>query len=293
MKFIVLGASGFVGKHFYAKVKEAGYDCIGTRNRSDDERFFPFALGQDRIADSLPEVNSLKNNTYAVICIKYGLMDVYDNQSGDVEVKAMKCLIKDLLDLGTKVVYLSTSYVFDGQTGNYSEISERMPISTYGSHKYEIEKYIEKLNGDILTLRLDKVVGDKPTESHLFSEWWSLVKQSKNIECIETQFMSPTFVEDITKGILEACQLGLTGIYNHANPHSFRRSDLAQLFVNKMGVNTRVVERSQENFKFTELRPLRSNLDSSRFQKETGLTYTPMVDVISKFKKEVLILSKW
>src|SRR5690606_41675199 len=42
---------------------------------------------------------------------------------------------------GSRFVYLSTDYVFDGEHGPYRETDPVNPISIYGAHKLQAEQY--------------------------------------------------------------------------------------------------------------------------------------------------------
>ena len=287
MKFLVIGASGFVGRHLFKYVKSKGYEVVGTQSSSRQSGLVSFDLHKQRIKDRLDSTFiDEAQDIYAILCVKYGLMDQYAQQcstSREVEVENMQVLIKDLISVKIKPVYLSTSYVFDGSDGSYTEDSKHSPISEYGRQKAEMENFISLSSHDILALRLDKIVGDNPTEDHLFSEWNQLVNQQKPIWCIKDQIFSPTYVEDIAKGVIVACKARLSGLFNFVNPESWLRRDLAREFVAQKGRHVDIISKDQSEFNFGDKRPLKTYLDPTGFIKLTGIRFTSMEEVISSF----------
>ena len=289
MKFVIMGASGFVGSHVFRYLKKEGYDTIGTQSRSKYPDLCNYELSKDRIKDCIPKkFLDGDNQVFGVICIKYGLMDRYAidrNLSRELEIEKTKLLIIDLLELGIKPVYLTTSYVFDGSAGYYPDDFPHSPVSEYGRQKAEIEKYIKNSSKDILALRLDKIVGNNPSDAQLFSEWYQWLLENRSITCIEGQILSPTFAGDIAKGIYLGCKNGLSGIYNIANPEFFLRDELARQFALALGRAAQIISKPQSEFNFVEPRPLKSYLDSSKFIKTTGMYFTSMREVFNTFKK--------
>jgi dTDP-4-dehydrorhamnose reductase len=197
--------------------------------------------------------------------------------------------LERLLDFASyenaKLVYLSTSYVFDGESGNYSEKSPHNPISEYGRQKSQAESLIKSSDVNALVLRLDKIVGSDPLCSHLFTEWVAQIKSNMIIPCIIDQIFAPTSVTDVAQGILAAIKFDLTGVYHHANPENFKRSDLARLFLKSMEMEGRVVEKDGREFGIQESRPKNSSLDANKFIAATDFLYTAMLDELSTFSR--------
>ena len=78
MKFLVIGASGFVGRHVLDYVKSKAYETLGIQSRSELPGLISFDLLQHRIGDCVP--SSLLDGQkaeFGVLCKKSGLMDGY------------------------------------------------------------------------------------------------------------------------------------------------------------------------------------------------------------------------
>ncbi len=286
MRFLIIGASGFLGKEVFNYIKSMGYEVMGTRNTSNDQNFVTFDLLKDRIKNCVDPL-FLKSNKklFLVICAALSQIDRCFTEkaiSHQINVEKTILLIKDLRQLGAVPVFISTSSVYSGDIGNYNEDSTHGPINEYGRHKQEVEQFLNKNVPEAFILRLDKLVSDDVSGKHMFTEWYNNIKNNQPIICID-QVFSPTCTKDVARSILAGCQLRLCSAYNVANPEIFARADLARQFISAAGKKVDVIVKSHEELNFTDLRIKKSYLDPTKFIKETGIRFTNMDEVIGSF----------
>ncbi|MDP7017439.1 MAG: sugar nucleotide-binding protein [Pirellulaceae bacterium] len=286
-RFLVVGASGFIGSHIHEHAQTSAADSIGTKSSSPTDQLSAFDLRTDSITDCVArEFWDSGDRRFAVICSCISQIDrcfLEREQSRQVNVEGTIRLIDDLRRHGVRIAFLSTSHVFDGNVGGYSESAAIDPQSEYGRQKVVVEEHLMRAAPESLIVRLDKIVGDRPAESHLFSEWRDLAKAGRNIVCIADQVLSPTLVDDVARAVIAGCQQGISGIWHLANPEQFLRADLAQLFVARSGSGVAVEEKPVGDFAFADVRLLRTFLDGSRFIAATGVEFTSMSVAIDRF----------
>lgn len=290
MKFLVIGASGFIGRHTIGLARSLSHKVIGTRSKPGDPECITFNLLSHRLSQRMdhPFFES-GGKIYGIICASVRQIDQCYREhrvTRQINVEKTIQLIEDMRELDILPVFLSTSYVFDGTTGNYTENDKHCPICEYGRQKAEVESYLSSHHPDIPVLRFDKIVGDNPDEDHLFTEWHGWLKKGLPITCISGQIMSVTFVEDIAGAIMLACEKDLKGLYNTANPEFFSREELAELFLEIVGKQAEIILKHQKCFGFDDQRPLNTYIDSSKFIKATGFTFTPIRTIIESFAQK-------
>lgn len=287
MRFLIIGASGFIGSHIFRYARSVGHDVVGTRCGSIRPELVRFDLLHERISDCVARgYFEASPPVFAVICAAISQIDRCCQErevSTVVNVVNTIRLIEDLKSRGAKAVFISTGSVYDGTAGYYDESRPPCPMNEYGRHKAAVEAFIGENVPDALVLRLDKIVGDDPAEKHLFSEWRQLVAANRPIVCIQGQLFSPTLVDDVARAAILSCELGLNGIYNVANPEFFSREELAQQFVSALDRKAEIVSKPQTAFTFLEHRPLKSYLDATKFTARTGMRFTSMREVFRSF----------
>lgn len=291
MNVIVIGASGFIGNYIYNYSEEIGNKCVGTYSSRYKEGLIKYDILTDSILDNIPYAYIKESdNSCAVICSSMPKIDACHKEkklSYGINVKGTIKLLEELNSKGIKPVFLSTDCVFDGEKGYYDEHDDTSPVNDYGRQKVEVEEYILSRIPNGLIIRLSKIVGDDPRESHMFSEWHAIIQNNKPILCIEGLTFTPTYVKDVAVGIQKAIEKNLRGVYHLANPEIFERYELARQFSLITGTKAEIVKKPLKEFGFSFGYPLKTYLDSSKFRMETNMLFTSMKQVINNFYSRI------
>ena len=291
MKFLVVGASGFIGRNLLAHVQAQGCAAVGTQSRPRETGLVTFDLLRHRIMDCVDRsFFQGADPVQAVICAVISNMDLCLTDRAmahAVNVEKTIQLIDDLAELNAKVTFLSTCFVFDGKIGYYHEAAPCSPANEYGRHKAEVEEHLRRHVPGAFIPRMDKIVGDNPRDHQLLAHWHNCLRQHQPIICLEGSLLSPTFVTDIARGIVLASEMGLSGVYHLASSEFFYRDELARQFCLALGTNPNVISQPLAEFKFADDRALKSYLDGSRFARETGLRFTSMREVFQAFARRL------
>jgi len=288
MTFFFLGANGFVGRHAFALARSQGHAAWGTARQARVGDLLPFDLGVDRLLPVLRSIDDrARSPRYGIVCASIRQIDECARQPETtrmINVTGTIAALRDLAEHGYTPVFLSSSYVFNGDRGYYTEEDAVEPCCEYGRHKAEVECWLAANLPDSLVLRLDKIVSPESADEQLFGEWLGRIRRGQALECIGGQIISPTNVHDIAAGILEACLRNLRGVYHVSNGEFFTRDELATQFSRAIGVPANVVVRPQEAFKFADQRPLKTYLDSRKFIKATDFRFSTMRETWSAIR---------
>jgi dTDP-4-dehydrorhamnose reductase len=291
MKYLIVGASGFIGGNILSLARESGIESVGTRVRQAAAELLRFDLETDRIDDCVDRsFFRTSEEVCVIICAVVSNMDtclVEKERSHRINVENTITLIKDVSAHGAKVIFASTCFVFDGTLGYYCEEHPVSPVNEYARHKVEVERYLQQQVARSLILRLEKVVGDDPAEGQLFTQWHNLLQAGEPIVCIEGSLLAPTYVKDVAKAFLISGERDLAGLYHVCNSEFFYRDELARQFCHAMGYPLHVQTRALGDFGFADARALKSYLDGSRFAEATGLHFTPMRRVFQRFRHKL------
>jgi len=99
-------------------------------------------------------------------------------------------------EVGAKLVYVSTDYVFDGEKGKYEEQDKPNPINYYGVTKLEGENQVIQHCKNYAILRTSVLYGWHPWKQN-FATWTiNQLKQSKEITVVENHYNTPTLADN-------------------------------------------------------------------------------------------------
>lgn len=135
-------------------------------------------------------------------------------------------------EVGAKLVYVSTSGVFDGSKSEpYTEDDIPAPQTLYSHSKYLGELAVQGLLDDYLILRIAWVFGGGPEKDQKFIA--KILKQidKPEINVVSGKRGSPTFGKDLVAGMRRLIEEGKSGIYHMGNAGSPTRADVVREIV--------------------------------------------------------------
>jgi len=126
------------------------------------------------------------------------------------------------------IIQLSTDYVFDGKTGQYSENSSVNPINVYGRTKLEAENFLKENSKDSLIIRTN-VLYDYMSESPASFLNWVVksLQDDKKINVVDDQWNNPTWTHSIAVAIDKAIEFELNGLIHWGDNDYLSRFDFA------------------------------------------------------------------
>lgn len=156
MRVVVTGASGLLGRAIYSHFVARSHDVLGLAN----SRAEPPLVKQDlldeeslksRLSDYKPDliVHSAAERRPDVV-----QQQPERSQELNVDVPGRLAAISG--EIGAKLIYISTDYVFDGSRPPYTVESEPNPLNAYGTSKLLGERAVKEngRDGQVTSLRV-------------------------------------------------------------------------------------------------------------------------------------------
>lgn len=129
--------------------------------------------------------------------------------------------------LGCRMIYVSTDYVFDGESGMYVETDTPSPINHYGSTKLEGEGHVMGLCEDYAICRTSVLYGWHPRKNN-FATWIiDSLKKGQPIRVVDDHYNSPTLADNLAEVLLEVAHRPLSGVFHTAGAERISRYDFA------------------------------------------------------------------
>lgn len=227
IKTAVIGASGYIGGFLFRKYRETFSDCIGTGFSRVKDGLMPFDLRNPDIK----KLNLQETEHEAIVISSamplVGWCESHPKDSYELNVKGTLELVKQLADTSIHIIFLSSDYVFDGETGGYTDKSCTNPITEYGRQKAEVEREIPNLTNNYTIARLSKIYGTTWKDKTLIDDLAMSLVEGKTIKVAKDQFFSPTHVDDVVTMILFLQEQGIRGLVNVCHSNKYSRQQIA------------------------------------------------------------------
>jgi dTDP-4-dehydrorhamnose reductase len=219
---LVTGCNGQLGKELQQLADEFQQFKFIFASR-EDLKIHHYGLVENFFTATKPQ--------YCINCAAYTAVDKAEDEQDMatlVNGEAVGNLAAICKKYTTKLIHISTDYVFDGSSETpYSEDDVTGPINTYGRSKLLGEQVCRKENEDVMIIRTSWVYS---SFGHNFVKtMMRLMKERNKINVVYDQIGSPTYAADLAKAILDVIASGKwqSGIYHYSNEGKISWYDFA------------------------------------------------------------------
>ena len=210
MKLLITGATGQLGTDLVLSAQKSGHQVIATihadldiTDKSQVDRVVGEAKADAIIhAAAWTAVDACESDPQRA-------MSVNRNGTANIVSAARKS--------GSRVIYISTDYVFDGTKPTpYIESDLPNPQSVYGASKLAGEQQLDLTTDEIV--RISWVCGEHG--ANMVKTILRLAATNPTLTFVDDQIGSPTFTSDAAPMIIEMATAGLAGIWHVTNQGS-------------------------------------------------------------------------
>ena len=209
----------------------------------------------------------------------------------DINVTGTKNLTDASIEVGAKLIYMSTDYVFDGKKeGLYTEEDTPNPKSIYGHTKYLGEEEVRRNPNHFIT-RISWVFGING--KNFVKTMLKLSENHDKLTVVKDQIGSPTYTVDLAKLLVEMAQTDKYGTYNVNNEGYCSWAEFAKYIMEANGKTTEIVPVTTEEYyegKDTTnvaYRPRNSKLDKSKLEANGFAKLPTWQNAIDRYSKEL------
>ena len=185
----------------------------------------------------------------------------------------------------SRLVYLSTDYVFDGKTSRpYREEDPVNPINVYGKSKLQGEQHVSRLLTDFIIIRTQWLFGK--TGKNFVTTVLDSARDGKPMTIIRDQIGSPTYVMDLSCAISQLLRKDFRGIFHVANSSFCSWYEFAREILKLAEIShAEIIPVDGTSLGRPALRPQYSVLGCEKLTQETGLAMRPWQEAVWEFVK--------
>lgn len=252
MRVTIFGATGLLGHALVREWKSDEVTGLGSKDADiRDPQQVLVALNRTQpewivLAAAYTDVDGCENNRELAFSV---------NSTGAVNVAqaAKSC--------GSRLLFLSTDYVFDGlSTTPYETDHPRSPQSVYGKSKADAEQQLLEVLPDCCIVRTSWLFG---VGGKCFPDTIIKVAATKpEIDVVDDQRGRPTYVPDLARAIIQLCRRQATGIVHVTNAGDCTWFEFAREIIRDAGLHAVLRPTTSEKFLRPAKRPKYSVLSA-------------------------------
>jgi dTDP-4-dehydrorhamnose reductase len=187
---------------------------------------------------------------------------------------------------GSRLLFLSTDYVFDGESRTpYEADAARGPKSVYGQSKAQAEIEIAQILPESCIVRTSWLygMGGKCFPDTILK----LASSRPEIQVVDDQRGSPTYTHDLARAIIQLCHKDAAGIAHATNRGECSWFEFAGEIVRASAMDTDVLATTSDRFPRPAARPKYSVL-SPRSLDRYEITMPEWRDALQRYLRERL-----
>jgi dTDP-4-dehydrorhamnose reductase len=259
VKLLVTGARGMLGTDL-CEILSREHEVVGVDIQEGDLSF----------ASEAEQVVKTASPELVVHCAAYTDVDGSETEAERaflVNGTGTRNVALACKSIGAALLYLSTDYVFDGESEKpYTESDAPAPIGVYGASKLEGERHVQKLMSNFFVVRTSWLFGLHGR--NFVDTIIGLGQDRDSIEVVKDQVGSPTFTRDLGLALLKIVQSTRYGIYHVCNSGSCSWYDFAEEILRLWGeARVEVVPVETARLRRPAARPAFSVLETSLFER--------------------------
>lgn len=279
MKVIVTGTGGQLGFECMKELNRRGIDCLGADIQEFD--ITDFTATHKFITDYGPDA--------VIHCSAYTSVDkAEDNQEVCRKVNALgpENIAKVCKEIGAKMVFISTDYVFDGQGTQFWQPDDAAdPLNFYGQTKWEGEQAVRKYLDKHFIVRISWAFGKNG--SNFIKTMLKLSQTHDEVRVVDDQVGSPTYMLDLAPLLCDMIMTDKYGTYHATNEGICSFAEFAEEIFRQAGVDCKVNHIPSSEYPTPAKRPFNSRMSKEKLTANGFKKLPTWQDAVRRFLLEV------
>ncbi len=289
MKILIIGASGVLGSRLYNDAIKKKWNAMGTYCSHE---CVGLSYLDVRDKNSLEKVFNLFKPEAVVMA--GGITDVdlctlKPKLAKDVNIKGTLNLVKKIKEYDSKLVYVSTDYIFDGENGPYKENDKPNPINIYGKTKLEAENIIRSKLKNYLIVRTAQLYGIDHTGKNFVLKIIRSMQSGKKVYATDDLYSTPTYSGLLSDIIIKLIEKNANGIYHGAGAEFINRYDYVNKIADIFELNKALIQRVKlKDLKLKAKRPKKGGLKIDKIRKVIDIDLCDLDYYLKLLKTETI-----
>ena len=293
MRIFVFGGSGLVGSSLIEGLKDISeITCTYNTNRIDlpNIKAVKMQLPQDK--QKIYQVLLQEKPDVIIHTIAFSNVDYCETNKKEADELHVECteeIARISSKINSKLIYVSTDWVFGDSKRKFSEEDNPNPVNHYGKTRQNAEKIVLRYSNKNVIIRPAVIYGWHPN-SKFTNFVLKNLQGKKQVFAYTDQFQTPTLVDDLVNAVKKIIQLDKIGIFHTVGSSCSNRFEFAKIIAKQFCLDENLIIQSTTDEKpQVAKRPKISCLDNSKSASLLGIKFATIEEGIEKiFEKSKL-----
>ena len=286
-KILVTGSNGQLGSELKDLAKEFPQYSFIFFTREE------FPINDGAIAE---KIFSTHQPQYFINAAAYTTVDKAESEkelANEINGTSVGNLAKICREWNTKMIHVSTDYVFNGELSEPLKESDPVdPVNAYGASKLLGEQLAMVNNPEVMIIRTAWVYSSYG--KNFVKTMMHLMRERDSIRVVNDQWGSPTYAADLARTIMQIIDSAkwIPGIYHYSNEGRISWFEFAEEIRKETGASCVVHPIPTSEFPTPARRPKFSVLDKSKLQSAYALQpkdwKSSLKECLEKIKSSVI-----
>lgn len=285
---LVIGGSGQIGGALLTVLERSGISAVGTYHRQPRA-----GLQQLDLADAASVnacVAAVRPSLVFIAMNNAGGVDwceEHPDQAIDLHVEGTRRVLEAAAPLKARVVFFSTDYVFDGNSGPYRETDPPSPVSVYGRAKRDAEALVAAYPHGHLIVRTTAVFSWDRASRNFAMTAWNELSAGRALRVPDDQLCNPTLAELAAEATVRLVQASALGIYNVAGKTRMSRAAFAAALAKAMALDTALIQPVPTTaLQQRAARPLQAGFDTAKITDALGTEPLDLAASLQRLRRQ-------
>ncbi len=294
MKIFVTGVAGQLGHDVLIELSGRGHEVVGSDLLPTLENGYPYLALDITDANAVRAALGQVRPDAVIHAAAWTAVDLAEEEENREKVFAVNAggtrnLAVACREIGAKMLYISTDYVFDGQGTEpwKPDCRDYAPLSVYGKSKLEGELAVAELLERYFIVRIAWVFG--VNGKNFVKTMLKVGKTHDTVRVVCDQIGTPTYTPDLSRLLADMIVSERYGYYHATNEGGYISwYEFTKEIYRQAGMATRVEPVTTAEYGLSKAaRPFNSRLDKSKLL-ENGFQPLPTwQDALARFLSEI------
>jgi dTDP-4-dehydrorhamnose reductase len=296
-RVLVTGANGMVGRLFVERLAAIpDYDVLATARQPRFAGDASCGYAQLDLTDTHRLVD-LVHEFGPQTVVNLGAMTNVDacEEQRDlcwrVNADAVGQMARACRRVGSRMVQVSTDFVFDGLDPLYADGDAPNPVNFYARSKVAAENAVRDAGHEAwCVVRPALVFGARTPSGRGNIVLWvrGELSAGRRVRVFTDQWRTPTYAPDFAEGLERVVRFGKSGVYNMSGREYLSVNAFAHQIAEAFGLDAHLIEAATaDDFRQKALRPPRTGLLILKAETEVGYRPGPLADALADLRSQI------